>query len=75
MRERWVEFATAPDQLIAETWAGLVRNEGCPCAVKSDGIPFLGTSVMPVRLMVPEARAEEARRILAQYVEGAVDEE
>lgn len=75
MRDRWVEFATAPDQLIAETWAGLVRNEGCPCAVKSDGIPFLGPSVMPVRLMVPENRVAEARGILARYVEGAVDEE
>ena len=73
MRERWVEFATAPDQLIAETWVALVRNEGCPCAVKSDGIPFLGPSVMPVRLMAPEARAAEAREILARYVDGAVD--
>ena len=75
MRERWVEFATAPDQLIAETWAGLVRNEGCPCAVKSDVVPFLGISVMPVRLMAPEARADEARRLLAFYVDGVVDEE
>ena len=74
MRERWVEFATAPDQLIAESWAGLVRNEGCPCAVKSDGIPFLGPSVMPVRLMAPEARVVEARGILARYVDGAVCE-
>ncbi len=69
MRDRWVEFATAPDQLIAETWAGLVRNEGCPCAVKSDGIPFLGVSMTPVRLMAPEERVEEARVILARYVE------
>ncbi len=74
MRERWVEFATAPDQLIAETWAGLVRNEGCPCTVKSDGIPFLGVSALPVRLMAPEERVAEARDILARYVDGAVDE-
>ena len=73
MRDRWVEFATAPDQLIAETWAGLVRNEGCPCAVKSDGIPFLGPSVMPTRLMAPEERVEEARGILARYVDGVAD--
>ena len=73
MRERWVEFATAPDQLIAETWVGLVRNEGCPCAVKSDGIPFLGVSALPVRLMAPEARVDEARGILVRYVDGAID--
>ncbi len=70
MRERWVDFATAPDQMIAETWAGLVRNEGCPCAVKSDGISFLGVSMTPVRLMAPEARVEEARGILERYVGG-----
>ena len=71
MRERWVDFATAPDQMIAETWAGLVRNEGCPCAVKSDGISFLGVSMTPVRLMAPEARVEEARGILERYVGGS----
>ena len=70
MRERWVDFATAPDQMIAETWAGLVHNEGCPCAVKSDGISFLGVSMTPVRLMAPEARVEEARGILERYVGG-----
>lgn len=68
MRERWVEFATAPDQLTAETWAGLVRNEGCPCAVKSDGIPFLGVSALPVRLMAPEARVDEAVGILERFL-------
>ena len=73
MRERWVDFATAPDQMIAETWAGLVRNEGCPCAVKSDGISFLGVSMTPVRLMAPEARVEEARGILERYVEWSAD--
>ena len=68
MRDRWVEFATAPDQIIAETWAGLVRNEGCPCSVKSDGIPFLGVSMLPVRLMAPEDRVEEARGILERFL-------
>ncbi len=68
MLNRWVEFATAPDQLTAETWAGLVRNEGCPCAVKSDGIPFLGVSLMPVRLMAPEERAGEAQGILERFL-------
>lgn len=68
MLERWVEFATAPDQLTAETWAGLVRNEGCPCAVKSDGIPFLGVSALPVRLMAPEDHVEEALGILERFL-------
>ncbi len=73
MRDRWVEFATAPDQLTAETWAGLVRNEGCPCTVMSDGIAFLGVSMLPVRLMAPEERVEEARGILERYVEWTTD--
>ena len=73
MRDRWIEFATAPDQLIAETWAGLVRNEGCPCTAKSDGISFLGVSMLPVRLMAPEERVEEARGILERFL--GVEEE
>ncbi len=68
MLNRWVEFVTAPDQLTAESWCQLIQNEGCPCAVKSDGIPFLGVSSAPVRLMAPEERVGEARQILERFL-------
>ncbi len=75
MLERWVEFATAPDQLTAETWSELVRNQGCPCFAKSDGISFLGVSMTPVRLMAPSDRVDEAREILERFFgEPYVDE-
>ncbi len=69
MLERWVEFATAPDQLTAEVWRGLINNEGCPCTVKPDGISFLGVSPMPVRLMTKEGYEEEAREILSRFID------
>ena len=72
MRSRWVAVATAPDQIIAETWAQLVRNEGCPCTTISDAIPFLGISATPVRLMAPQERADEARGILERFLGGGV---
>ena len=69
MRERWVPFATAPDRPTAEAWCQLVRNEGCPAVANSDNVPFLGESVMPVRLMTVVERVEEAREVLSRYVQ------
>lgn len=70
MRNRWVDFATAPDQLTAESWSELVRREGCPCIAKSDSAPFLGVSNAPVRLATILGREDEAREILTRYLEG-----
>ncbi len=68
MRNRWVEFATAPDQTLAESWSELVRREGCPCTTKSDSVPFLGVSMSPVRLVTIAGREDEARSILDRYL-------
>lgn len=72
MRERWVTFATAPDQPTGESWCQLIRNEGCPAITKSDSVPFLGTTAMPVRLMTVLERREDALEILRRY--GILDE-
>lgn len=68
MRERWVTFATAPDQPTAESWCQLLRNEGCPALAKSDSVPFLGTTSMPVRIMTVLERREDALEILRRFV-------
>ena len=49
---KWVVFATAPDQIMAEIWVQLVRAEGIPCRLQpGDTTNFLGVSAAPVRLM------------------------
>ena len=49
----WKVFATAPGQLIGESWCGLVKAAGINCKLQpGDAIGFLGVSTFPVRLMV-----------------------
>ena len=67
-RIHWVYLTTAPDQLTAEMWSELLRNEGLPAMVHTGLISsyHLGVSGLPCRLMVPEDRLEEARRLLEE---------
>ena len=66
-RVRWVHLTTAPDQLSAEMWQGLLRNEEIPAMIRAgDAVSFLGVSSAPCRLMVPEDRLEEARTLLEE---------
>ncbi len=70
---KWVVFATAPDQIMAEIWMQLVRAEGIRCRLQpGDTTNFLGISAYPVRLMTLERDAEKAAEILGQ---GAGEEE
>ena len=62
---KWVVFATAPDQIMAEIWVQLVRSEGIPCRLQpGDTTNFLGVSAAPVRLMTLESEAERATEVL-----------
>ena len=62
---KWVVFATAPDQIMAEMWVQLVRSEGIPCRLQpGDTTNFLGVSATPVRLMTLESDAERAAQVL-----------
>ena len=62
---KWVVFATAPDQIMAEIWVQLVRAEGIPCRLQpGDTTNFLGVSAAPVRLMTLESHADRAAQIL-----------
>ncbi len=65
MTMKWVVFATAPDQIMAEIWVQLVRAEGIPCRLQpGDTTNFLGVSAAPVRLMTLEAEVERAEQAL-----------
>ena len=62
---KWVVFATAPDQIMAEIWVQLVRADGIPCRLQpGDTTNFLGVSAAPVRLMTLETEVERAVQAL-----------
>jgi hypothetical protein len=62
---RWVNLATAPDQLTAEMWCELLRNEGIPAMVRpSDAMSFMGVSPKTTRIVVAEDRRDEAEAAL-----------
>lgn len=65
----WEVLTTAPDQLIAESWCGLIRAAGVDCKLQpGDAVGFMGVSVFPVRLMVLREDLEEAQSILDSYI-------
>ena len=69
-RIKWVNLATAPNQLTAELWQGLLRSEGFPAMVHTGNISsyHLGVSNAPCRLMVPEDQLVEAQRFLKEHL-------
>ena len=72
---KWVVFATAPDQIMAEIWVQLVRSEGIPCRLQpGDTTNFLGVSAAPVRLMTLEAEADRAAQVLERGEEVEEDD-
>jgi hypothetical protein len=70
----WKVLTTAPDQLIAESWCGLIRAAGIDCKLQpGDAVGFMGVSVFPVRIMVDELDLELAQSVLDSFI--AEDEE
>lgn len=62
----WVVVRTAPNQLVAEMWRGLLVDAGIPAALApADVVSYLGVSVTPCRLLVPGELAARAERVLA----------
>lgn len=65
----WEVFATAPDQLTAESWVGLMRNAGIECRLQpGDTVAFLGVSGLPTRLMARSDYVENALSVLNTYL-------
>lgn len=62
---RWVPLRTAPDQLTAEVWRGLLEAEHIPATLApGDAVSFLGVSAIPCRLLVPDELVPAAERVL-----------
>ena len=65
----WEVFATAPDQLTAESWLGLIRNAGIECKLQpGDTVAFLGVSGLPTRIMAKSDYIENALTVLNAYL-------
>ena len=63
---KWVTVITAPNEPIAESWAGLLRERGVPAYVRAESFirVYMGSGMTPIRIMVPEDREEEGKRLL-----------
>lgn len=65
----WVAVRVAPDQLSAEMWVELLREEGVPALIKpSDAVSFLGASALGCRVLVPDDRLADAEALLSDRV-------
>ena len=68
-----VAVHTAPDQLTAELICGLLEDAGIPAVLAAgDTMAYLGVSLVPCRIMVPEGLAPAARRVLDEQL-GPID--
>ena len=71
---QWEVFATAPDQLTAESWLGLMRNAGIECKLQpGDTVAFLGVSGLPTRIMARSDYVENALTVLNAYLGNSND--
>tara|TARA_B100001123_G_scaffold14153_1_gene16102 strand:- start:28 stop:285 length:258 start_codon:yes stop_codon:yes gene_type:complete len=71
---KWEVFATAPDQLTAESWLILMQNAGIECKLQpGDTIAFLGVSGLPTRIMARSDYVENALTILNAYLRNSND--
>ncbi|MCH8088102.1 MAG: DUF2007 domain-containing protein [Chloroflexi bacterium] len=61
----WVLVDTAPDQLTAEMWIGLLVDNGIPARLRpGDTSSFLGVFLGPCGIQVQESMLEDARKVL-----------
>jgi hypothetical protein len=59
-------LTTAPDQLSAEMWQDILRQQGIPAVINpADSVSFLGVSSFPCRIMVAPGDLERAKQVLA----------
>jgi len=72
----WEVLTTAPNQLIAESWCGLIRSAGIDCKLQSgDAVGFMGVSTFPVRIMVRASDVESAQSVLDSFISGPDEDE
>jgi hypothetical protein len=61
----WVTLVTAPDQLTAELWVSILRDQGIAAMIRpSDAVSYLGVSPFCCRVQVPEEDLERAHELI-----------
>ena len=67
---KWVHLTTAPDQLVAEMWCGLLREEGVPALIRPGDTmgSYLGVSTYPCRVLTQEGEEARAKEILEGHL-------
>ena len=71
-KEPLVHIATAPNEPIAQMWAGILEDNNVPCMVKGGDLGasmYIPQFQLHQQLWVLESDAEKAREILAPFVE------
>jgi hypothetical protein len=67
---KWVHLAIAPDQITAEIWLDILRQEGITAMIRpSDAVSFLGISAVSCRIQTQEEDLGRAREILGSEVD------
>jgi len=67
-----IHIATAPGELVAKMWSGILEENGIRCLLKGGGLQAsMYTSPLAVNweIHVLESQAEEALEILAPFLE------
>jgi hypothetical protein len=63
----WVHLATAPDQMTAEMWVELLRNQGVRAMIHpSDVVSYMGLAAFGCRVQVQEEDIERAREVIGE---------
>ena len=69
-----VNLTTAPDQLVAEMWRDLLRDQGVSAIIRPGDISsFMGVSAYPCRIMVQQDQHERAKEILEAHLGRDID--
>jgi hypothetical protein len=64
-KKRWELLTTAPDQLTAEIWVDILKQNDIPAVINpQDAISFMGVSSLPCRIMVADGYRQPAQEIL-----------
>ena len=66
---KWAYLAAGPDQLTAEMWRTLLRNEGIAAVIRpGDTASFMGVSSYPCRVLVRREQLADAREVLEGHL-------
>ena len=69
MDKGWVVLTTAPEQIVAELWAGFLRSQGIPCQIHpGDVAGFMGVTPFAVRLITRPNFLETAKNALDEML-------